>query len=118
MTGELNVHCASESEGSVIPAVPESGQNRTAIWGLVRVVHQNLITFGTARITLPSLSEDQCVFISPVTLQNYAKSIALDEEAFKMGLDVQFGALGAENEHFRKNTRYFCLFFCEMLQPP
>ena len=28
-----------------------------------------------------------------------------------MGLDIQIGALGAANEHFKKKTGIFCLFF-------
>ena len=42
------------------------------------------------------------------SLQNYAKSTALDEYVLKMSLDIQIGSLGAEkfNLEIHKNTHW------------
>ena len=47
------------------------------------------------------------------SLQNYAKSTALDEYVLKMSLDIQIGSLGAEkfNLEIHKNTHWKKYFF-------
>ena len=58
----------------------------------------------------PSLSEGlECYNINTI-LQSYAQSIALDEYALKSCLDIQNGALGAEEEPHDELGNCFVVF--------
>ena len=70
-----------------------------------RFLHQKftgLSGSGTALLTLRYCYDVCECSLSKNKTQNYAKSIALDEyDVLKMGLDIQNGALGAENRRFK-----------------
>ena len=48
--------------------------------------------------------------MSNIIPQNYAGSNALDEQALKMGLDIQNGALSSEHEKI-KNSLFFAEYY-------